>query len=275
MSKKTTSNPFKMMQKEAEKWLDLRKKTANYCQEIVNLINRSSFMSNNKVHNAFGDALMPSRLSALIMDEISEKSSRLHGFQNEMMQCLKQIAILQSSVFPIESSTSSSSAKNIPNSKSASSTPSSTPAIPQAVSQLTCLIEESALKNIITQMQQQTLLEMCIVEELCGPDENEIDDDDDDDDCDDYYDDDYFDNVSNVDSNNTAENTTNSNNNNNNQKHANSANKRRKNKINSRPIIDSRKSIIGDQDAAVTMLACFTYPPYLRVSELEYFIELK
>ena len=273
MSKKATSNPFKMMQKEAEKWLDLRKKTANYCQEIVNLINRSSFMSNNKVHNAFGDALMPSRLSALIMDEISEKSSRLHGFQNEMMQCLKQIAILQSSVFPIESSTSSSSSKNIPNSKSASSAPSSTAAIPQAVSQLTCLIEESALKNIINQMQQQTLLEMCIVEELCGPDENENDDDDDDD-CDDEYDDDYFDNVSNIDSNNTAENInhSDSNNNNTNQKHANN---RRKNNINSRPIVDSRKSIIGDQDAAVTMLACFTYPPYLRVSELEYFIELK
>ena len=64
-------NPFKSLQKEVEKWLELRKKIADSSQEIVNLNNRSSYMTNNKVHNAFGDAMTPSRLSAMLSDEIA------------------------------------------------------------------------------------------------------------------------------------------------------------------------------------------------------------
>ena len=75
-------NPFKSLQKEVEKWLELRKKIADSSQEIVNLNNRSSYMTNNKVHNAFGDALTPSRLSAMLSDEIAEKCTQLHSLQN-------------------------------------------------------------------------------------------------------------------------------------------------------------------------------------------------
>jgi hypothetical protein len=82
---------FKLLQKEVEKWTEIRKKTSNSTQELVNLVNRSSYMTNNKVHNAFGDAVMPSRLLAIVMDEISEKTTRLHSLQNDMLQCLKHI----------------------------------------------------------------------------------------------------------------------------------------------------------------------------------------
>jgi hypothetical protein len=36
-----------------------------------------------------------------------------------------------------------------------------------------------------------------------------------------------------------------------------------------------KERIIEDQDAVVTMLACFTYPPYVKIKDLELFIDLK
>lgn len=237
------NNPFKALQREVEKWIEIRKKTANFSQELVNLINRLTFMSNDKVHNAFGDALMPSRLSAMLRDEISDKSSKLHSLQDDMMRCLKQIAILMPSVFPI----ASSSSKNKENVIIASSSSS-------------CLVEQQTFSNMLNQMQQQTLLEMCIVEELFGPSESDEDDDDDDDE-------DYNYNDKNMQ--NSQNHSNNNNNNNSNNESEIRGTNRGKNRIN------NRTNISGDQDAAVTMLACFTYPPYLRISELESFIDLK
>jgi hypothetical protein len=36
-----------------------------------------------------------------------------------------------------------------------------------------------------------------------------------------------------------------------------------------------KERVIEDQDAVVTMLACFTYAPYVKIKELELFIDLK
>jgi hypothetical protein len=225
---------FKLLQKEVEKWTEVRKKTSNSTQELVNLVNRSSYMTNNKVHNAFADAVMPSRLLAMLMDEISEKTTRLHSLQNDMLQCLKQIAALQLIVYPSILENPSSAPKDIISPSSSSS----------------CLIDFEAFNLILRQMQQQTLLEMCIVEELFGPGDEEDDEDDDEDDC-------QLDGtISDSADQNNIENTNINRN----------KNKQRASKA---------SGVIGDQDAAVTMLACFSYPPYLRVSEIESFLDLK
>ena len=230
------NNPFKALQREVERWIDIRKKTTSSCQELVNLINRLTFMTNDKVHSAFGDALMPSRLSAGLRDEISDKSDRLHSLQDDMMQCLKQISVLKLSVFPDASVISNDTMNTI-----------------IAPSSSSCLIEHQAFANILNQMQQQTLLEMCIVEELCG--RSDSDDDDEVDDCDDeeeHYD-------------HSLSNT--------NDKTIDKSETCGKNSLRNRG--EGRNVINGDNDVAVTMLACFTYPPYLHISELESFIDLK
>ena len=234
-------NPFKSLQKEVEKWLELRKKCANSSQEIVNLNNRASYMTNNKVHNAFGDILAPSRLSAIMSDEISEKRAQLHSLQNDQLECLRKIVILQPSVFPADTSkcfnssvTNSAKAGDIIRSSSSSS-----------------LMEVAAFTLLLKQMQKQTFLEMCIVEELCGPDENDDTESDDGD----FVNDDDDEIGSDGDSVNIQ---------------------KMMNKSKNKKLMEKTSSnIAGDQDAVVTMLACFTYPPYLRLSEIESFLELK
>ena len=234
-------NPFKSLQKEVEKWLELRKKCANSSQEIVNLNNRASYMTNNKVHNAFGDTLAPSRLSAIMSDEISEKCAQLHSLQNDQLECLRKIVILQPSAFPADTSkcfnssvANSVKAGDIINSSSSSS-----------------LMELAAFTLLLKQMQKQTFLEMCIVEELCGPDENDdtVSDDGD------FVNDDDDEMGSDGDSVNIQ---------------------KMMNKSKNKKLMEKTSSnTAGDQDAVVTMLACFTYPPYLRLSEIESFLELK
>lgn len=257
------NNAFKLLQKEVGKWHDLRKQTANSSQELLNLINRSSYMTNNKAHNAFGDAVMPSRLSSTLVDEISEKSARLHSIQNEMLECLKQIATLQSSVFPAQSANSSESVEGCIIS-SLSQTSSTHP------------IEGDAFSLILHQMQQQTLLEMCIVEKLCGPEEP-----------DEYDDDDEYDDEDDNDLNNEAEKDENIDPSSEGIENLSIGNTGKFNLENRKQSFQERnKSLKGtpsaemggmsdDQDASVTMLACFSYPPFLRVSELESFMELK
>jgi hypothetical protein len=245
---------FKLLQKEVEKWTEIRKKTSNSTQELVNLVNRSSYMTNNKVQNAFGDAVMPSRLLAILMDEISEKATRLHSLQNDMLQCLKQIGALQLIVYPSIIENPSSARNDVVPPPSSSSS----------------LIDLEAFQMILRQMQQQTLLEMCIVEELFGPwddeeedgeDENNVEDEDD---C--QLDCTISESTdrSNIENNDSQLRTSST-------KIKNININRNKNKL--------RKSVasgvIGDQDAAVTMLACFSYPPYLRMSDIESFLELK
>lgn len=237
---------FKLLQKEVEKWTEIRKKTSNSTQELVNMVNRSSYMTNNKVHNAFGDAVMPSRLLAGLMDEISEKSARLHSLQNDMLQCLKQITSLQLAVFPsIAENTSSDSGDTF---------------LPPSSS--SCLIEPEAFNLILRQMQQQTLLEMCIVEELFGPGDDEEDDDEDDEDEDEV-------NIDLIDSSNSQHKDTVG------IEQSESETKKVKNVRKDKQRTSIASGVIGDQDAAVTMLACFSYPPYLRMSEIESFLELK
>ena len=240
---------FKSLQKEVEKWTEIRKKTSNSTQELVNLVNRSSYMTNNKVHNAFGDALMPSRLLAILMDEISEKTTRLHSLQNDMLQCLKQIGSLQLLVYPSIVENTSIAAEDI--------------IIPSSSS--SCLMDLEVFNMILRQMQQQTLLEMCIVEELFGPgddEEEEEEEEDEDDDC---------------QLNSVIRDSTDPNNIENNDSQVRTLNSKIKNinrnKDKQRTSIAS--GVIRDQDAAVTMLACFSYPPYLRMSEIESFLELK
>ena len=100
-------------------------------------------------------------------------------------------------------------------------------------------------------MQKQTFLEMCIVEELCGPEENDETESDDGDTLDDGDEE--------IGSDDDAINI-----------------KKMMNKSkNKKSIEKSSSNIVNDQDAAVTMLACFSYPPYLRVAEIEAFLELK
>ena len=230
---------FKSLQKEVEKWTEIRKKTSNSTQELVNLVNRSSYMTNNKVHNAFGDAVMPSRLLAMLMDEISEKTTRLHSLQNDMLQCLKQIGSLQLLVYPSIVQNTSIAAKDI--------------IIPSSSS--SCLMDLEVFNMILRQMQQQTLLEMCIVEELFGPgddeEEEEEEEEDEDDDC---------------QLNGVIRDSTDLNNIENNDSQVRTLNSKIKNinrnKDKQRTSIAS--GVIRDQDAAVTMLACFSYPPYFR-----------
>ena len=105
-------------------------------------------------------------------------------------------------------------------------------------------------------MQQQTLLEMCIVEELCGRSDS-----DDDDEVDDYDDDEEQGDHSISKTNDSISKTID--------------NSKVCNENSSRNRGIGRTVINGDNDVAVTMLACFTYPPYLRISELESFIDLK
>ena len=196
-------------------------------------------MTNDKVHSAFGDVLTPSRLSASLRDEISDKSLRLHSLQDDMMQCLKQISVLKLSVFPDASVVSYDTIEAIISPSSSS-----------------CLIEHQAFANILNQMQQQTLLEMCIVEELCGRSDS-----DDDDEVDDYDDDEEQGDHSISKTNDSISKTID--------------NSKVCNENSSRNRGIGRTVINGDNDVAVTMLACFTYPPYLRISELESFIDLK
>lgn len=234
-------NPFKSLQKEVEKWLELRKRSADLSQEIVNLNNRASYMTNNKVHNAFGDTLAPSRLSAIMSDEISEKCAQLHSLQNDQLECLRKIVILQPSVFTADTSKCFNSsvansviAGDIVNSSSSSS-----------------LMELAAFTLLLKQMQKQTFLEMCIVEELCGPDENDDTESDDGN----FVNDDDDEIGTDGDSVNIQ---------------------KMMNKLKSKKLMEkTSKNLAGDQDAVVTMLACFTYPPYLRLSEIESFLELK
>ena len=123
-------------------------------------------------------------------------------------------------------------------------------------------------------MQQQTLLEMCIVEKLCGPEEpDEYDDDDeydnDDDDSDNEVEkDENADPLSEGMENLGIDNTVKHNLDNRKQS------SQKRNKSEQAPA-GEMGGITDDQDASVTMLACFSYPPFLRVSELESFIELK
>jgi hypothetical protein len=245
---------FKLLQKEVEKWTEIRKKTSNSTQELVNLVNRSSYMTNNKVHNAFGDAVMPSRLLAIVMDEISEKTTRLHSLQNDMLQCLKQIGALQLIVYPSIVENPSSARKDVVPPPSSSS----------------CLIDLEAFQLILRQMQQQTLLEMCIVEELFGPWDDEEEDGEDEYDVEDEDDCQLDGTISeSIDRNNIE----------NNDSQLRTSSTKIKNTNIKRNKSKQRKSIasgvIGDQDAAVTMLACFSYPPYLRMSDIESFLELK
>ena len=240
-------NPFKSLQKEVEKWLELRKRIADSSQEIVNLNNRSSYMTNNKVHNAFGDALTPSRLSAMLSDEIAEKSANLHSLQNDQLECLRKIVILQPSVFPADTSSASSSSAAV----------TVRPGDIISTSSSSCLMELAAFTLLLKQMQKQTFLEMCIVEELCGPEESD-DTDSDDGDCVDDNDDKNNDGVGSDDDDINIKKMMN----------------KSKNRIKKSEEKKS-SSVIGDQDAAVTMLACFSYPPYLRISEAEAFLDLK
>jgi hypothetical protein len=239
-------NPFKSLQKEIEKWLELRKRIAESSQEIVNLNNRSSYMTNNKVHNAFGDALTPSRLSAMLSDEIAEKSANLHSLQNDQLECLRKIVILQPSVFPVDTSSASSSSAEVTVRPGDIITSSSS----------SCLMELAAFTLLLKQMQKQTFLEMCIVEELCGAEESD-DTESDDGDC--VGDNDDDDEIGSDDDANIK-------------KMMNKSKNKNKNK---KSIEKKSSSVIGDQDAAVTMLACFSYPPYLRTSEIEAFLDLK
>ena len=240
-------NPFKSLQKEVEKWFELRKRIADSSQEIVNLNNRSSYMTNNKVHNAFGDALTPSRLSAMLSDEIAEKCTQLHSLQNDQLECLRKIIILQPSVFPPDTSEASGSSAAV----------SVRPGDIISTSSSSCLMELAAFTLLLKQMQKQTFLEMCIVEELCGAEEND-DTESDDGDCVDNNGDDDDDEVGSDDDDINIQKMMDK--------------SKNKNKTS-----EEKKSsnIICDQDAAVTMLACFSYPPYLRISEIEAFLYLK
>lgn len=178
----TSKNEFKNLQHEIEKWLNLRKKVSSLAQNIVNLINQSSYTSNNKMNNSFHDVILPSKMSAIIYDEISIKTENLHELQNDMLKCLKQINVIQFIIYPNSLSNNNDTSIDNDNDSNRNNDSNNKNDIIDSNENINkkknddknknqssfCLVEFEVFDNIKKQMQQQTLLEMCIVEELCG-----------------------------------------------------------------------------------------------------------
>ena len=199
-----SSSPFHQLLICCKKYKDLRVASLSTAREIVNLRNRSTFVSNAKVSQALGGAVKPSRLLVQFSAAFDGHCRRLNETQEEMLKCLEIVVSLhqdyeRESITDVSVSLSSSS----PSSPSIVSTPKKKAAGEWAV-------DSDFIADLITQMQQQTLLEMCITESLTT--------------------------------------TTGG---------------------------GGGEHFALDQDAAITMLACFTHPPYLKPSALETLLEFE
>ena len=147
-------------------------------------------------------------------DDLLDRSRALREVHGEMYRCLERMADMQLIVFPCH----------------------------QEESYAETEVTYEAYCSLRDQMQQQTMLEMCIAEEFCPP-HNDTDDQPDDDNDDD----------------------------NDNDEAAAGRDVELLDKLYTR---ESTAAERGDQDALTTMLACLTYPPYLRPQDLQAFLAL-
>ena len=202
---------FGSLQREALTWQQARQRAHKLCHDVVNLRNKSSYLSTNKVHAALGTAAAASASTAslaLMQEDLADRIRALRATHEDMYNCLDRMATLQFDVFP--------EAKVL-----SSQTPSSSSAA-AAVSSAAIPMTFEAYSKLRDQLHQQTFLECCIAEDLCGGPDDEGEENSNDEDG---------------------------------------------------PITTTAAER-GDQDALTTMLACLTYPPYLREPDLAAFLVL-
>ena len=180
----------------------------------MNLVNHSSYLSQNKLNNAVGEALSSTSGVALMHDDLLDRSRALREVHGEMYRCLERLVDLQLVVFPSQRDEISLQREGE--------------------------VTYDAYCSLRDQMQQQTMLEMCIAEELCPP----------------HTDDDDLCGSDDGDSDGDG---------------AGRSDGVLLNRLCGR---ESTAAERGDQDALTTLLACLAYPPYLRPHDLEAFLAL-
>ena len=141
---------LKTIQEQVQRWMDLRRQSHKHCHDLVNLFNHASYLTSNKMKNAFGEAVSTPSSLLMIHDDIWDISRALKTVQDGMFVCLEHMVFdLQMKVFP---ETASSSLP--PDSNNAST------------------MTYSCYCRLRDQMQQQTFLEMCIAQDLMCIDDN-------------------------------------------------------------------------------------------------------
>lgn len=162
----STAITLKTIQEQVQRWMDLRRQSHKHCHDLVNLINHASYLTNNKIKNAFGEAVSSPSSLAMIHEDIWDISQALRTVQDGMFACLEYMVFdLQMQVFPEASSSAMpTSSTSLPAADSAASSGGMT---------YTCFC------RLRDQMQQQTFLEMCIAQDLmCTEDSSSNDNDD-------------------------------------------------------------------------------------------------
>jgi len=205
-----TSGAIGGLQREASSWQQARQRAHKLCHDIVNLRNKSTYLTSNKVHAAVGTATLPTASLALLHEDLANRVQALRAAHEDMYNSLDRMATLQFEVFP--------EANVVP--PALSSTTTTTAAAAAAAAPITY----ESFATLRDQLQQQTFLECCIAEDLCRGTTPANDGGGDDDGED--------------------------------RQQAPSA------------------AVHDDQDALTTMLACLTYPPYLREPDLAAFLAL-
>jgi hypothetical protein len=131
--------------------------------------NKLTFFSPENVDKSLGRAISSSRQSALVLEDFENKKLELQSAQDDMVLSIQEIM---------------SNLKTV-------------------AAMTECPVDEEFIRKLTSDMEQQTLFEMCIVEELCNGNEGNM-----------------------------------------------------------------------DQDSLVTMLAAFSYPPYVKIISVEEFIDI-
>jgi hypothetical protein len=132
---------FVEIQKEFSLWNDNHKISLPIVQAIVNLRNQTSYFTNSKVNQSLGNSISSSRLSINLINDLEIQCQELSKIQNKMRLHILNIMNLKDLY------------KN----------------------QYPC--EDSVICNLIDQLQQQTLLEMCLCESLSDFGDNNTTDD--------------------------------------------------------------------------------------------------
>jgi hypothetical protein len=212
---------LKNIQQEVEKWATLRKQAHVLCHNVVNLVNHSSYLSPNKLKGAMGEALSSTSGVSLMHDDLLDRSRALREVHEEMYRCLERMADMQLAVFPSPKEESLSGAEA------------------QAATEVTY----DAYCSLRDQLQQQTMLEMCIAEEFC-PAHSDVSDQ--------SYQSDEWGQGGGEEGGFDAGGVS----------------------LGQLCARASTAAERGDQDALTTMLACLAYPPYLRPHDLDAFVAL-
>ena len=134
---------LKRLQSSVSNWLGLETLLENEVSKLCNSMNEMTHIQSDNVNQMFGDLLMPSRIISPAQNKLVEKFSILKDICNQMKNDMENMKFSYDAIFNEKTS------KNNDNMKPYDGD-----------------VELSSLNSIINQIEQQTILEICIIDNI-------------------------------------------------------------------------------------------------------------